>query len=445
MIIKGSSRGGSVIDVQRLARHLLAKENEVAVVLDGCNGSADLAPSLAAMRGTTLGTRSRRALYHASISLPADEAFALDDPRWTEAVDCLERHLGLEGHQRVVVGHCKKERRHVHVVWCRAHAETLRIASDSHSYRKHEAASRELEERWACRPVVGVHTREPGTTRPVAKVTHADWQAQTRTGIQVADVSAALTSAWASTATGPDFAAAAEESGLYFAVGRRGVVVVDGAGTPHSIPRRLGLRAETIQERLADLDINTLPTVEACQKAVRGRRQSSNTRSATMPRVPISCQSGRKKKFFSPLINENRDYWIALGYAVERSRDGWLVRLSRTTTLVDAGDLLTLERAGEPTDAEILAMVTAARARGWETIRFFGGSDEFQRRARAIALKEGYPLSAITLACEEHQPRLMAGEIPKHIRDRLNPPAAPEPMPVPPITDIPTPTQEMHP
>ncbi len=131
MIIKGSSRGGSQTDVDRLARHLVAHENEIAVVLEGCGGPDDLARQLSEFRAVTLGTRSRRALYHASLSPPADEALPLDDPRWIEAVGTLERHLGLVGHQRVIVGHQKKSRRHVHVVWCRAHPETLKIASDS--------------------------------------------------------------------------------------------------------------------------------------------------------------------------------------------------------------------------------------------------------------------------------------------------------------------------
>lgn len=273
MIIKGSSRGDNKTDVERLARHLVARENESVVMLEGCDVPADLGLALSAMRATTLGTRSRRALYHSSLSLPADEAFGFDDPRWTEAVDTLQRHLGLDGHQRVLVGHQKKGRRHVHVVWCRAHPETLRIASDSHSYRKHEAASRELEQRWACSPVVGVHSRPEGTPRPVAAATHQDWQAQTRTGIQVADVAAALKSAWDSTTTGSEFAATVKQAGLHLAVGRRGTVVVDGVGTPHSIPRRLGLRAADVHRRLADLDTAILPTVGE----LKARQQQSRS------------------------------------------------------------------------------------------------------------------------------------------------------------------------
>jgi len=35
MVVKGSSRGNSAEDVARLARHLLARENETAVILEG--------------------------------------------------------------------------------------------------------------------------------------------------------------------------------------------------------------------------------------------------------------------------------------------------------------------------------------------------------------------------------------------------------------------------
>ena len=444
MVVKGSSRGSSAEDVARLARHLLARENETAIILEGCRAPADLAPTLAAMRAITLGTRSRRALYHASLSLSADEAFGLDDPRWIEAVDCLERHLGLVGHQRTVVGHSKKGRRHVHVVWCRAHSQTLRIANDSHSYRKHETASRELEARWqgAIRPVVGVHTRPAGTPRPVAAATHRDWQAQERTGIAVADVAAILSAAWASKDSGRAFSAAIVANGIHLAIGRRGIVAIDGAGTPHSIGRRLGLRAAEIQRRLADIDPSSLPTVEACQRTIR----TTNTGSMTMStRRQSGCTAGRRKRFYSPLVTAHRDHWTALGYVVEQSSQGWLVRLSPTTTLIDAGDTLMLERQGEPTDDEIKLMITAAQGRGWDSIRFFGGSESYQRRARELAIAAGYPASAIALECEESKPRPLAMEMPSHVRRKLAPETNPAPAPSAPDTTQPQPTREMRP
>lgn len=446
LIIKGSSRGGSQTDIDRLARHLVAHENEIAVVLEGCGGPDDLGRQLSEFRAVTLGTRSRRALYHASLSPPADEAFPLDDPRWIEAVDTLERHLGLVGHQRVIVGHQKKARRHVHVVWCRAHPETLKIASDSHSYRKHEAASRELEERWhSSRPVTGVHTRPVGTTRPVAKATHADWQAQTRTGLQVDDIAAILKAAWASTDSGMAFAAAVKQSGLHLAIGRRGIVIVDHAGTPHSLPRRLQLRAAAVQERLADIDATTLPTVEACQQAMR-LKKTSNNRRTKLSKQSMNCQAGGKMKTYLPHLFEHRDHWTGLGYEVDRVSNGWLITLSATTKLLDAGDTLTLQRSGEPTDDEIMAMIVAGKSRGWTSIRFFGGSEEYQRRARVLALKSAL-FTDVTLECEEVRANFLNADMPAHVRKKLMPPDAPAPAPDVPIVDTPAPVPapELHP
>lgn len=135
MVIKGSSRGASESDAAKLATHLMdRRENQIATVLEMRGIAAqDIAGALSEMRAVTIGTRSRRALMHCSLSLPADEAFDLNDPRWIEAADTLERHLGLVGHQRVIVGHSKQGRRHTHVVWCRADPLSLRIASDSHN------------------------------------------------------------------------------------------------------------------------------------------------------------------------------------------------------------------------------------------------------------------------------------------------------------------------
>ena len=158
-------------------------------------------------------------------------------------------------------------------------------------------------------------------------------------------------------------------------------------------------------------------------------------------RRPSGCTAGRRKRFYSPVVSIHRDYWTALGYAVDQSNQGWLVRLSPTTTLIDAGDTLTLERQGEPTDDEIKLMIATAQARGWDSIRFFGGSEAYQRRARELAIEAGYPASAITLECEESP---LAMEMPSHVRRKL----APEnlaPAPSAPDTTQPQTIQEMRP
>ena len=265
MIIKGSARGQSSADATALARHLLAAENASVAVLELRGVAAIRLPeALAEMRALSLGTRTRRALYHASINPDRDEAPGLTDRQWFEAADELERRLGMTGHQRAVVRHVKNGRAHVHVVWGRVNPVTFRVAHDGQNYRRHEECARALERRWRLRPVMGVHTRPRGTRRPVVRATHGDWQAQERTGIRVEDVARLLRRCWDEAADGAAFRAAVWAAGLSLASGRRGIVVIDAAGTPHSLPRRLGLRAGIVWQRLADLDPAALPTADDC-------------------------------------------------------------------------------------------------------------------------------------------------------------------------------------
>lgn len=454
MIVKGSSRAGSAIDVRRLSSHLLARENSVAEVVEIRGVAADtLGDALAQMREVSLGGKSRRPLYHASINVSADEAdTAMTAERWSEAVNELERHLGLVGHQRAVVRHVKKGRTHYHVVWNRVDVSTLRAVHDGQSYARHECCARLLEARWNLRPVVGVHSRPPGAPRPVSRMTDADRQAADRTGTPVADVAATLSAVWASTATGQEFAAAIAANGLCLASGRRGIVVVDmSTGTPHSLPRRLGFRAADVQQRLADIDTATLPTVDQVKSGLRQRRPTGREEMPTTYGAAARRPRRRDQKTIPPLPMA---YWEGLGFTVQRLTASYLIKLSPVTQLEDCGDRLLLHRndGGQPTDEEIRQLVTACKEHmsgpgGWEAIRFFGGTPEFQRRCRAEAMKQGIGADLIRLECEETLRPLAAAPMPDHVRRRLHPDSAPGPSPLandmPPST--PTPAQEVHP
>ncbi len=101
-----------------------------------------------------------------------------------------------------------------------------------------------------------------------------------------------------------------------------------------------------------------------------------------------------------------------------------------------------LVRSGEPTDEEIRLLVTAGRERGWQKIRFFNGSPEYQRKARIEALRQGYRLDQISLECEDGAPCSMElTPMPAHIRRRLIPPDDPArlaPSPTDPTPSAPT-------
>ena len=440
MIIKGSARGATRADGIKLARHLLAEENEAVEVVAtyGVEGR-DLLVIVERLRLLVLGTRARQGLYHASINLDRTEASTLSRSQWLDAVEELGRGLGMDGHHFVAVQHVKHGRPHLHVVWSRVHPVTLRVARDSHNYRVHERVSRALERRLGLKPVGGTINRPKGKARPVAQATHRDWQASERTGIRVPDLAEKLKRMWARTDTAAAFHRAVEEEGWSLASGRRGIVLVDQAGTPHSLPRRLGLKAAAVHLRLAAL--SGLPSVES----IKQRRRT------TMPKKSAPRLGARHRprddrapeKIYPP----QADYWRQLGYEFQAFDDHLAVKLPSNATLFDFGDRLEIDRAGEPTDEDIRLLVTAARERGWKEIRFYGGSEEFQKRARLEALRQGYRLDQISLECEDGKPKpLAAVPMPNHIRNKLLPPV-PEtsPEPPPPESLVPTPKMELRP
>ena len=111
----------------------------------------DLPTALREMQALAAQSRSHgNFMYQANLNPQGDEQ--LTPEQWKEAVDTLEKNLGLEGHQRIVVEHEKGGRTHQHVVWNRVDVETLRVADMGGNYRVHTATARELESRFDLTP-----------------------------------------------------------------------------------------------------------------------------------------------------------------------------------------------------------------------------------------------------------------------------------------------------
>lgn len=413
MIIKGSARGQTARDARRLAAHLLNAENETVSLAEVRGAIADdLVESFAEWRAIAAASRTRKCLYHASINVDRDEQHVMTPDHWREAVDELERQLGLAGRPRCVVEHVKQGRAHRHVVWLRVDPATLRANRDSHTYRIHEAVARTLEERFGLRPVIGAHTRSQRMARPVAFASHAETQAADRTKVPIAEVAASIRGAWAESHDGPSFAAALEARGLILARGRRGVLILDRAGTPHSIPRRLGLKAGQVQERFRGLDEAALPTVEDVKrrnrrgKGMKERKQTTWGAAALGPKQDTdwgALEAWWRKQGFDPVKQWNCLWIDALG-----------------GTWRDYGDRLELLTDGEATPEQIEAMVRAAKDRGWDQTGVrFGGPEAFQRAAKAEAIRQGFDPRRIHLDCDKNLEQTIPEPMPEHLRRRL--------------------------
>ena len=282
MIINGNPAG----NVGYWSSHLLRDDTNARAEVKEIFGllAEDVPTALREMQAIAAQSRSHgNFLYQANINPQGNEQ--LTPEQWKEAVDTLEKNLGLYGHQRVIVEHEKGGRTHQHVVWNRVDVETLRVADMGGNYRVHTATARELESRFDLTPT----PTQPALDR---KPTLELWElrAAERSGINPATLKDEFSELWRSTDSGKAFAAALAARGYMLAKGdRRDFCVIDHAGDAHSLARRLdGVKAEQARERMSDLDRDALPSVAEARATQREtRREGSEALKVEKPALAV--------------------------------------------------------------------------------------------------------------------------------------------------------------
>ena len=274
IIINGGSRCAGAW----WAMHLTNKEKNERVELIEIRGIAaeTVSGAFKEMEALAIGTKCDNYFYQANINPCADEH--LTPEQWVEAVDTLERNLGLTGQPRFVIEHEKDGRTHRHVVWSRVDVEHQKAISDSLTAPIHERTSRELETAFGLEPGRSILVPDRDFERPERGPEKWEIFRGERHGIDPHAVTAELTELWQSADSGKSFKAAIEERGYILTQGdRRDFVVVDQAGDVHSLARRLeGVRAKDVRERFDDFDRTELPTVTEAKALIAERRHAEN-------------------------------------------------------------------------------------------------------------------------------------------------------------------------
>ncbi len=292
MVIKGGARSSP----GELALHLLRADTNEFVEVRALNAvtARELREALFEMSAMGAGSRSRRPLYHASINTPVWEA--LTDEQKTVAIDRLETQLGLAGQPRAVVEHVKEGRQHVHVVWLRIDPETGTAIPDSHNYRKHEEVARALEREFGHGRVQGAHHERDGVERPARRPSLAETRQAERSSVTPEDAKARLRELWSMADTGHAFAAALDDAGWILARGdKRGFVALDPMGEARAVNKDItGLSAARVRERLADIDPDTLPSVEEARTEQRARQPSPGRDQARKTAAPTPSEPPRE-------------------------------------------------------------------------------------------------------------------------------------------------------
>ena len=165
-------------------------------------------------------------------------------------------NLGMADHQAIFVCHNDEPHPHVHAMVNRVHPVTGKAASIGKDWEKFQAMALHYERQHGKIYCPAREKNARGRVAPKSK--------QGREGNPV------IESAWSQSDNGRSFQAALKAQGFTLAQGNRRFVVVDPWGKAHNPVRYLPtVRAAEFKARLADLDIKTLPTAAAVQKAVR--------------------------------------------------------------------------------------------------------------------------------------------------------------------------------
>ena len=171
--------------------------------------------------------------------------------------------MGLSDHECVIVAHRDEPQKHVHVIVNRVHPITGLAGDVRNSKLKFSDFAREYERKHG--KIYCERREENAKKREKGEKTHY--------GDPV------IVEAWHSSRNGKEFAAALEREGYALAQGRKRPVVVDVHGKAHNPTRQLdGVKAKEFKEKLSDLDLENLPTVDEIAKQGQSRDPEKDKR-----------------------------------------------------------------------------------------------------------------------------------------------------------------------
>jgi hypothetical protein len=221
--------------------------------------------------GLGLGGNARNPFWIAIVN-PGPKEHLTEQDR-DRAVEILAKERGLTGQPYFVVEHEKNGWKHWHVVWSRIDAENMRLIADSFDAKICHAASRKIEIELGLEKVVGPFDREPGTPRPPRAPEPWEMYRGMKTQIDPRDITAEVTELFRQSQNGGEFQAALQSHGYPLVTGRRGLLILDGAGHEHSLVKRIeGVNTAELNAFMRDVDRAALPTLERGKAQFRERK-----------------------------------------------------------------------------------------------------------------------------------------------------------------------------
>jgi hypothetical protein len=305
MIAKGTTHADGAI----LARYLVTgKERERAELWElrgfACTGIVAAFRSVHVMAAAT---KCLAPFFHVSVR-NADED-NLDRSQWELVANSLERMLGLTDQPRAVAFHTAEDTgfAHMHIAWSRINEETLTAKPLPFFKQRLKQACRELENQ------LGL-TLVPNERRSSIRFapTRSEEEQARRLGVDVHATRECIRKCFERSDCGRSFRDALAQEGLVLARGdRRDFLVVNRARGIHALGKRIvGMTAAHIRDRLADLSVEAMPTLEQAREVIAAtklvqpnkdaepfcRKDKRSKRSRRERSTPPDCATGKKNR-----------------------------------------------------------------------------------------------------------------------------------------------------
>lgn len=271
MILKGSQRAGA----RSLALHVLNdKDNDHVRVHDLRGVAATTAyGAFCEMEAVAAGTHATKPFFSVSFNPPKNATLTTE--QFETAFALVEKKMGLENSQRIVIYHEKSARMHAHVVWNAVQpvtktdrrfsepqeVETLAAVKLGLYKRKLNECSKELFLKFGLELPKGY---QQGGKADELNYDRAAWQQCARLDEEPRDLKALVSATLRHSDGVRAFSQRLEEQGLFLARGdKRGFVLIHHTGEILALTRYSGLKAKDLRDRLGDPA--QLPTLEQAQ------------------------------------------------------------------------------------------------------------------------------------------------------------------------------------
>ncbi len=266
MILKGSQRGNGI----DLATHLSNKfDNEIVDIAEVKGTIAgDLHGAFGEYEAVASGTKCKKPIYSLSIN-PSDP---ITRKQYNDAINRIEKRLGLLDQPRAVVFHIKNGREHAHVIWSRIRTENMKAIHISHDHLKLRTLARELAHEYNLRLPPGLIEDRPYDIKyKNLGMSFAEKAQAEATGITPKQLKTKITELYNGSSGAAAFKLALEDNGYTLAKGdKRSFVIIDPYGEIHSLSRQIdGIKPRKLKTLFSVLSPNELPPASEIQKKIR--------------------------------------------------------------------------------------------------------------------------------------------------------------------------------